>query len=93
MIRGSTGGVRLNEITLYTSTNKVPHDRFFNFVREPLMGKPLPSWSSNPGPVLLRKIVRTGKNDELVQKVQLIEANLTYTRVKLSGGRESNVSL
>ena len=87
MIRGSTGGVRLNEITLYTSTNKVPHDRFFNFVREPLMGKPLPSWSSNPGPVLLRKFMRAGKNDGLVQKVQLTEANPTYAHIKFSYGR------
>ena len=38
-------------------------------------------------------IVRSGKNDDLVRKVELIEANPMYAKVRYLDGRESNVSL
>ena len=37
--------------------------------------------------------MRSGKSDDLVQRVELVEANPTYARVKFPDGRESNVAL
>ena len=37
--------------------------------------------------------MRNGKNDDLVQRVELLEANPTYARIRFPDGRESNVSL
>ena len=78
---------------LCTSTNQTPHERFFNFARRSSTGTSLPGWLSTPGPIMLRKFVRQNKNDPLVQKVHLIEANPAYARVRFPGGRESTVSL
>ena len=78
---------------LCTATNQTPHSRFFNFDRRSHHGKSLPEWLCKPGPVLLRKFVRSGKNDDLVRKVDLIEANPMYARIRYRDGRESNVSL
>ncbi len=46
-----------------------------------------------PGPVLLRRFVRTSKNDPLVDEVELTDVNPTYARVRYTDGRESSVSL
>jgi len=55
---------------LSTATNATPHDRFFNFARKSSQGISLLSWLS-PGPVLLRKFVRSSKHDNLVEEVNL----------------------
>ena len=78
---------------LCTSTGETPHSRFFCFNRRSSHGNSLPEWLSRPGTVLLRKFVRTGKNDDVVQKVELVEANPMYARIKYPDGRETNVSL
>ena len=78
---------------LCTATNATPHELFFNFYRKSCCGFSLPSWLSEPGPVLLRNFVRTQKNDDLVQKVYLTEANPTFARVRFPDGRESTVAL
>ena len=77
---------------LCTSTNATPHERFFNFHRRSSYGVSLPSWMQ-PGPVLLRRFVRTSKNDPLVDEVELTDVNPTYARVRYTDGRESSVSL
>ena len=66
---------------------------FFGFTRRSHHGSSLPDWLSKPGPVFLRKFVRRGKNDDVVQKVELLDANPMYARVKFPDGKESNVSL
>ena len=78
---------------LCTATGESPHSRFLTFTRRSSHGKSLPKWMSEPGPVLLRKFVRTSKNDDMVQRVELLEANPMYALVKYPDGRESNVSL
>ena len=78
---------------LSTSTNTTPHERFFNFQRRSSLGTSLPSWLQNPGPVLLRRFVRTSKNDPFVDQVEITDANPTYAHVKYPDGRESSVSL
>ena len=77
---------------LSTATNTTPHDRFFNFPRKSSQGVSLPSWLS-PGPVLLRKFVRSSKQDDLVEEVELTHANPTYAHIRYKDGRESSVSL
>jgi hypothetical protein len=78
---------------LSTSTNTTPHERFFNFQRRSSHGASLPSWLHSPGPILLRRFVRTNKTDPLVDQVELTDANPTYARVRYMDGRESTVSL
>jgi len=39
---------------LCTATNRMPHERFFKFQRRSGLGRTLPSWLVEPGPVLLR---------------------------------------
>ena len=41
----------------------------------------------------LRNFVRNSKNDDLVKRVQLLEATPAYARVRFPDGRESSVSL
>ena len=78
---------------LCTATNATPHSRFFSFPRRSSQGRSLPGWLRQPGPVLLRKFVRSGKNDDIVRPVHLIDANPMYARIRHTDGRESTVSL
>ena len=57
-----------------------------------MLGRSLPNWLLQPGPVLLRRFVRT-KNQPLVDVVELVEANPNFAIVKFSDGRESTVSV
>ena len=50
-------------------------------------------WLTETGPVYLRNFNPAGKNDDLVRKVELTEANPCFARVKFANGRESTVSL
>ena len=77
---------------LNTITNHTPHELFFNFHRRSPSGKSLPAWLITSGPALLRKFVQAHKNDDLVEKVQLAEANPTYASIHFANGRESTVS-
>ena len=52
----------------------------------------MPSWLT-PGPVFLRKFVRSSKHDDLVEEVELTHVNPTYACVRHNDGRESTVSL
>ena len=46
-----------------------------------------------PGPVLLRKFLRSNKNDKLVDQAELIDVNPTFANIRYPDGRESLVSL
>ena len=78
---------------LCTSTNCTPHERFFAFQRRNSNGDSLPSWLMKPGPVLLRRFVRSHKNEPLVDQVELLDCNPTYASIKYPDGRESTVSV
>ena len=45
-----------------------------------------------PGPVLLKRNVRSSKYDPLVDEVELLEANPNYAHVRLQNGTETTVS-
>ena len=76
-----------------TTTNCTPHELFVNFNRRSPTGKSLSAWLSTPGAVLLGKFAKAHKNDDLVEEVQLIEANATYASIRYANGRESTVSI
>ena len=78
---------------LCTSTNVTPHERMFSFQRRSALGPSFPTWLSQPGPVLLRRHVRSSKNDPLIDEVELIHATPSYAKVRFPTGREATVSL
>ncbi|XP_065679006.1 uncharacterized protein LOC136093720 [Hydra vulgaris] len=71
---------------LSTATNCTPHERLFSFPRRSSSGTSLPSWLT-PGPIFLNK------NDNLVDKVELVDVNPTYANIHYPDGQESTVSL
>lgn len=75
---------------LCTAINTTPHERIFNFPRRTPVGESIPSWLV-PGPILMRKNVRS-KTDPIVEEVELLHSNPTYSYVRQSDGRESTVS-
>ena len=77
---------------LCTATNQTPHERMFSFPRKSPNGYSLPTWLSSPGPVYLRKFVRTSKSDPLVEPVHLVSATPHCAKVRFPDGRESTVS-
>ena len=54
-------------------------------------GNSFPSWLMSPGPVLLRRFVRSCKNDPLVDQVELLDANPTYANIRYSNGRTLSI--
>nr|XP_027225402.1 uncharacterized protein LOC113817525 [Penaeus vannamei] len=59
---------------LCTATNATPHERLFNYARRSSTGTAIPSWLCEPGPVLLKRHVRTSKTEPLADEVELIQA-------------------
>ncbi|XP_059840496.1 uncharacterized protein LOC132402033 [Hypanus sabinus] len=78
---------------LCTSTNATPHKCLFSFPRKFATGTTLPAWLTSPGPVLLRKHVRSNKYSPLVERVHLLHVNPQYVYVVLPDGREETVSV
>lgn len=78
---------------LCTATNCTPHERFFKFERRSSCGASVPTWLSSPGPVLLKRHVRTSKSDPLVDEVELLQANPQYAHIRHADGREATVSI
>ena len=67
----------------------------FRYQRRPgsIGSKILPSWLINPGPVLLRNFEKSNKNDELVKRVELLEASPHYALIKDQRGITKTVSV
>ncbi|CAH8833617.1 unnamed protein product [Trichobilharzia szidati] len=77
---------------LCTATNTTPHERMLRYNRKSTSGVSLPSWLTIPGPVLMRRNVRS-KYESPVDEVELIECNPKYAHVRLPDGREETVSI
>lgn len=77
---------------LCTATNETPHERFMNFSRRSSTGSSLPTWLAEPGPVYVKRHVRTSKYDPLVEKAEVLHANPHYAHVRYPDGRETTVS-
>ena len=78
---------------LCTATNCTPHERMFQHTRRSTSGNSLPSWLLTPGPVYMKRNVRSSKFEPLVDEVELLSANPQYAHVRLQNGRETTVSL
>ena len=57
-----------------------------------MIGRTLPNWLIQPGPVLLQRFVRN-KHDLLVDEVELLDANPSFANVRLRSGNEVTVSV
>jgi len=77
---------------LYTAMNATPHECFLPLNRRSRLGQSLPSWLIQPGPVMLRKFVRS-KSEPLCEEVELLEASLMFAYVRFPDGKESSVSI
>ena len=77
---------------LCTATNETPHERFFGFSRRLSTGASIPTWLASPGPVYIKRQVRTSKMDPLVDEVELLQANPHYAHVRYPDGRETTVA-
>lgn len=86
--------IALNSIRslLCTATNETPHERLFSHPRRSPTGESLPTWLLTPGPVLMKKNVRSSKYDDEVEEVQLLESNPLYSHIRTTEGREATVS-
>ena len=78
---------------LNTTINATPHELSSNFNRRPRSGRSLPIWLPTPGPVMLQKFLQNHKNNDLVEEVQLLNANHQYANICYRDSRESNISL
>ena len=56
-----------------------------------MLGKSIPSWPLNPGPVFLQNFVKN-KGDPLCYEVELIESNSQFAHVRFKDGKECTVS-
>lgn len=77
---------------LCTSTNCTPHERMFAYSRRSANGDSIPTWLTSSGKVLMRRNVRQNKYQPLVEEVEVLHANPTYSHVRLQDGRETTVS-
>ena len=55
---------------LCTATNATPHGRLFHFTRRSTFGVSIPTWLSAPGPVFLKRHLRSSKYDPIVDEVE-----------------------
>ena len=79
-------------LLLCTATNETPHERLFRFARHSTSSKAVPTWLTTPGPVFLKRHVRTCKTEPLVDEVELLRANSNYAHIHYPDGRETTVS-
>ena len=56
-----------------------------------MLGKSIPSWLLNAGPVFLQNFVRN-KGDPLCNKAELIESNSKFAHVRFKDGKECTIS-
>ena len=75
-----------------TVTNETPHGRLPRFVRLSTSGCSVSSWLTIPGPVYLKRHVRTSKTEPVVDEVELIGANSHYAHVCYPDGQKITVS-
>ena len=75
-----------------TATNETPNKWLFRHQRKSVSGTAVPSWMAEPGPVLMRRHVRSSKYKPLVDEVELVNANPYYAVVCTNEGRQMTVS-
>ena len=91
--RNQTLSIASDPYSVHPPTNTTPHERLFNYNRKSTTGNSMPSWLSEPGPILIKKHVRKSKYEPIVEEADLLEANPEYAFVRLKSGHETTVSL
>lgn len=81
-----------NPLYSFTATDETPHGRMLGHPRRYMNGSSTPSWQTTPRKVLLRRHVRTSKQDLLVDEVDLIHLNPLYGLVRFPDVREDTFS-
>ena len=76
---------------LCTATNGTPHERLFHFTCRSTFGVSIPTWLSAPGPVFLKRHLRSSKYDPTVDGVEHVYATPNYTQIRFPSGRESTL--
>ena len=64
---------------LCSATNQTPHERIFNFLRISTSSSSIPFWVATPGPVLIKRHVRSSKFDPLTDEVHLDRSKSTIS--------------
>ncbi|XP_055867406.1 uncharacterized protein LOC106072363 [Biomphalaria glabrata] len=77
---------------LCTAINRTPHERLLGFNQRSGCGTSLPTWLTSPGPVLLKKNVRSSKYDPITEEVDLVTCNPQYTKRPRGNCLITNVS-
>ncbi|KAL0880953.1 hypothetical protein ABMA27_002114 [Loxostege sticticalis] len=77
---------------LCTASNCTPHERMFSHPRRTMNGQSMPTWLSSSGTALMKRNVRTSKYDPLVEEVELLQTNPSYSHIRLPDGRETTIS-
>ena len=80
-----------NKIVALYRYNQTPHERFLCFERRSMLGRSLPAWLLTPGPVIMKRFVRS-KSDLLVDRVELLSAHPHFAFIRCADGRETPVS-
>ncbi|CAH0715199.1 unnamed protein product, partial [Brenthis ino] len=74
-----------------TATNATPHEKLFTYPKRSPNGDSLPSWLT-PGPILVKKNVRSSNTDPLVKEAELLDTNPYYSLIRRDNGETSTVS-
>ena len=77
---------------LCTATNETPHDRLFKFPRRFVPGMTIPTWLLDSRSAYLRRFVRNSKYEPLVDPIEIVHANPSYSHVRFPNGRIDTVS-
>ncbi|KAL0839392.1 hypothetical protein ABMA28_016120 [Loxostege sticticalis] len=77
---------------LCTASNCTPHEIMFSHPRRTMNGQSMPTWLSSSGTALMKRNVRTSKYDPLVEEVELLQTNPSYSHIRLPDGRETTIS-
>ena len=78
---------------LCQTTNMTPHERMFNYNHRFCLGLSMSTWFCAPGSVLLRRHIKTSKNEPTVDETELLHVTRNYARIRLRSGHEMTVSL
>ena len=77
---------------LCTATNETPYERLFVFSCRLPAGTSIPTSLATPGPVYIKRQVRTSKMDPLVDEVKLLQASPHNAHVHYPHGKETTVA-
>ena len=76
---------------LFYALHATTLERFLGFNRRSMAARALPSFFIQPGPALFRRFVRS-KSDSVVEEVEFLDTNQSFSHVRFANRRELTVS-